>query len=231
LAKINRVLSQSEENYLKAIYSLELEKEAKISTSLIARKIETKASSVSDMLKKLADKQLVNYQKYKGVSLTLKGKKTAIRIVRSHRIWEYFLVEKLHYAWDEVHEIAEQLEHIKSESLVDKLDAYLDFPTHDPHGDPIPDKDGQIHKEQYQLLNSLEVGATAMLIRVKDSSSSFLAYLDRNNIALNSTLKVLSKEAFDHSMKIEINNKQLTISTQIATNLFVITLDNHGTNN
>ena len=129
------------------------------------------------------------------------------------------------------YEIAEQLEHIKSESLVDKLDAYLDFPTHDPHGDPIPDKDGQIHKEQYQLLNSLEVGATAMLIRVKDSSSSFLAYLDRNNIALNSTLKVLSKEAFDHSMKIEINNKQLTISTQIATNLFVITLDNHGTNN
>ena len=102
MAKINRVLSQSEENYLKAIYSLELEKEAKISTSLIARKIETKASSVSDMLKKLADKQLVNYQKYKGVSLTLKGKKTAIRIVRSHRIWEYFLVEKLHYAWDEV---------------------------------------------------------------------------------------------------------------------------------
>ena len=225
------MLSQSEENYLKAIYSLELEKEAKISTSLIARKIETKASSVSDMLKKLADKQLVNYEKYKGVSLTLKGKKTAIRIVRSHRIWEYFLVEKLHYAWDEVHEIAEQLEHIKSESLVDKLDAYLDFPTHDPHGDPIPDKNGQIHKEQYQLLNSLEVGATAMLIRVKDSSSSFLAYLDRNNIALNSTLKVLSKEAFDHSMKIEINNKQLTISTQIATNLFVLTLDNHGTNN
>lgn len=215
------MLSQSEENYLKAIYSLEHEEGKKISTSLIATKIQTKASSVSDMLKKLADKKLINYEKYKGVSLTISGKKTAIKIVRNHRIWEYFLVNKLKYTWNEVHEIAEQLEHIKADSLIDRLDAYLNFPTHDPHGDPIPDKDGHIHKEQSLFLSALNAGDKAILIRVKDSSNSFLAYLDRNEIALNSEILVKAKEQFDNSMLIEINNKQLTISNQITNNLFV----------
>lgn len=215
------MLSQSEENYLKAIYSLELESGSKISTSLIASKIQTKASSVSDMLKKLADKELIHYEKYKGVSLTESGKNIAIHIVRSHRIWEYFLVNNLNYSWNEVHEIAEQLEHIKSDSLVDRLEVYLNFPTQDPHGDPIPDKHGTIQKEQYDLLTSVEVGEQAEIIRVNDSSSSFLAYLDRNNIALNSEVRVLAKESFDNSMRIEINNTELTISNQISNNLFV----------
>jgi DtxR family Mn-dependent transcriptional regulator len=215
------MLSQSEENYLKAIYSLELEKEARISTSLIASKIRTKASSVSDMLKKLSDKELIDYEKYKGVSLTKSGKDSAVKIVRNHRIWEYFLVNKLQYTWNEVHEIAEQLEHIKSGTLIDRLDAYLKFPTLDPHGDPIPDKHGKIHKEPYLLLTALSSGDKATLIRVKDSSNMFLAYLDRNEVALNSEIKVISKESFDNSMVIKINNKQLTISHQISNNLFV----------
>lgn len=215
------MLSQSEENYLKAIYSLELEKETKISTSLIASKIETKASSVSDMLKKLSEKGVIHYEKYKGVSLTSNGKKTAIKIVRNHRIWEYFLVNKLDYSWNEVHDIAEQLEHIKSDTLIDKLDAYLNFPAHDPHGDPIPDKDGNIQKVQQVLLSLLETGDSARLTRVKDSSNTFLGYLDRNEITLNSTIKILAKEPFDGSMLLEINNKKLSISHQISNNLFV----------
>lgn len=215
------MLSQSEENYLKAIYSLELEKNSKIGTSSIAKKIQTKASSVSDMLKKLAEKNLIDYQKYKGVSLTVSGREIAVKIVRSHRIWESFLVNKLNYTWNEVHDIAEQLEHVKSDSLIDRLDSYLNFPTHDPHGDPIPDKDGKIHKTQYHLLKTLNIGDEATLIRVKDSSNSFLAYLDHNEITLNSHLKVIYKESFDHSMLIEINNKQLSISHQITNNLFV----------
>lgn len=215
------MLSQSEENYLKAIYSLELEKNHKIGTSSISKKIRTKASSVSDMLKKLADKNLIDYEKYKGVSLTKTGREIAVKIVRNHRIWEYFLVNKLNYSWNEVHDIAEQLEHIKSDSLIDRLDSYLNFPSHDPHGDPIPDRDGNIHKKQYNLLNTLNIGDAATLIRVKDSSNSFLAYLDRNEIALNSQIKVISKESFDHSMLIEIDKKQLYISNQITNNLFV----------
>ena len=215
------MLSQSEENYLKAIYSLELEKKTKISTSLIASKINTKASSVSDMLKRLSEKELLHYEKYKGVSLTGAGKQIAVKIIRNHRIWEYFLVNNLNYSWNEVHEIAEQLEHIKSDTLVDRLEAYLNFPKFDPHGDPIPDKDGEVSKEQSRTLSAVQEGDRALLIRVKDSSHSFLAYLDKNKISLNSEIKVLAKESFDNSMRIEINDKQLTISHQIATNLLV----------
>ena len=132
----------SEENYLKAIYHLELVSDKGISTNAIAEQLETKASSVSDMVKKLSDKNVLVYKKYKGVKLTDLGKHTAANIVRKHRLWEVFLVEKLNFSWDEVHDVAEQLEHIKSPKLINQIDALLGFPTHDPHGDPIPDKDG-----------------------------------------------------------------------------------------
>src|SRR6476620_10565441 len=136
----------SEENYLKTIYHITSSSGAEVSTNAIAEKMETKASSVTDMLKKLADKDLVHYKKYQGVSLTDKGLHSAKMIVRKHRLWEIFLVEKLAFSWDEVHDIAEQLEHIKSEQLVNKLDAFLNFPTEDPHGDPIPNAEGNIIK-------------------------------------------------------------------------------------
>ena len=136
----------SEENYLKTIYHLTIISDSEISTNAIAEKMETKASSVTDMLKKLAEKDLVDYKKYQGVSLTEKGKLSAKMIVRKHRLWEVFLVEKLDFSWDEVHDIAEQLEHIKSEKLINKLDDFLGNPTEDPHGDPIPDKNGKLPK-------------------------------------------------------------------------------------
>lgn len=214
-------LSHTEENYIKTIYSLEFTNNLTVSTTLIAKNIKTKASSVTDMIKKLAEKDLVNYEKYRGVSLSVQGKEVAVRIVRKHRLWEVFLVNKLNYNWDEVHEIAEQLEHIKSKSLIDKLDAFLDFPEFDPHGDPIPDVNGNIKQHKNIMLSSIENNASCVVIGVKDSSSSFLKFLDNANIKLGSVLKVISKEAFDNSMLIENNQFLMSISFQISKNLFV----------
>lgn len=211
----------SEENYLKTIYHLTIISDLEISTNAIAEKMETKASSVTDMLKKLAEKDLVNYKKYQGVSLTEKGKLSAKMIVRKHRLWEVFLVEKLDFSWDEVHDIAEQLEHIKSEKLINKLDDFLGNPTEDPHGDPIPDVNGRIIKIEKQLLSELHENQTGICVGVKDTSSEFLKYLDKQGIALGSKIEIIAKESFDLSLKIKVDNKDLTISNKIASNLFV----------
>ena len=211
----------SEENYLKTIYHLTIISDAEVSTNAIAEMMETKASSVTDMLKKLADKDLVNYIKYQGVSLTNKGKLTAKMIVRKHRLWEVFLVEKLNFPWDEVHDIAEQLEHIKSEQLINKLDDFLGNPTEDPHGDPIPNAKGQIITIEKQLLSELSENKIGICVGVKDSSSEFLKYLDKQEIALGSRIEIIEKETFDSSLKIKLDSKELTISNKIAGNLFV----------
>ena len=211
----------SEENYLKTIYHLTIISDAEVSTNAIAEMMETKASSVTDMLKKLADKDLVNYIKYQGVSLTNKGKLTAKMIVRKHRLWEVFLVEKLNFPWDEVHDIAEQLEHIKSEQLINKLDDFLGNPTEDPHGDPIPNAKGQIIAIEKQLLSELSENQTGICVGVKDSSSEFLKYLDKQGIALGSRIEIIEKETFDASLKIKVKSKELIISNKIAVNLFV----------
>ena len=214
-------MTQSEENYLKIIYHLSLVSKTDISTNAIAEKMDTKASSVTDMLKKLAEKELIDYLKYQGVSLTEKGLLTAKMIVRKHRLWEVFLVDKLHFSWDEVHEIAEELEHIKSDKLIDKLDEFLEYPSEDPHGDPIPDKNGKILKIEKQLLSDLEINKKCICIGVKDSSSGFLQYLDKHKIALGSKITILEKESFDNSMTIEIKKNKVLISSKIANNLFV----------
>lgn len=211
----------SEENYLKTIYHLTTLLDTEVSTNAIAEMMETKASSVTDMLKKLAEKHLVNYKKYQGVSLTEKGKLSAKMIVRKHRLWEVFLVEKLDFSWDEVHDIAEQLEHIKSEQLINRLDDFLGNPTEDPHGDPIPDVNGQIIKIEKQLLSELSENQTGMCVGVKDTSSEFLKYLDKQGIALGSKIQIVAKETFDLSLKIKVNGNELTISNKIASNLFV----------
>lgn len=211
----------SEENYLKTIYHLTTSLPTEISTNAIAEMMETKASSVTDMLKKLAEKDLVHYKKYQGVFLTPKGKLAAKMIVRKHRLWEVFLVEKLAFSWDEVHDIAEQLEHIKSEQLINRLDDFLGNPTEDPHGDPIPDANGQIIKVEKQLLSELSEKQSGICVGVKDTSSEFLKYLDKQGIALGSTIEILTKEVFDSSLKIKIDGKEVTISNKIATNLFV----------
>ncbi len=211
----------SEENYLKTIFHLTVISDGEISTNAIAERMETKASSVTDMLKKLADKNLVNYVKYQGVSLTDKGKLTAKMIVRKHRLWEVFLVDKLNFSWDEVHDIAEQLEHIKSEKLIEKLDKFLNFPTEDPHGDPIPNASGQIAENEKQLLSKLYANQTAICVGVKDTSSEFLKYLDNKGIALGSKIEILNIEIFDLSFRIKINENEITISNKVASNLLV----------
>ena len=211
----------SEENYLKTIYHLTTSLSTEISTNAIAEMMETKASSVTDMLKKLAEKDLVHYKKYQGVFLTPKGKLAAKMIVRKHRLWEVFLVEKLAFSWDEVHDIAEQLEHIKSEQLINRLDDFLGNPTEDPHGDPIPDRNGQIIKVEKILLSDLKENQSGICVGVKDTSSEFLKYLDRQEIALGSKIKVLSKEVFDLSVRIQLDEKEIAISNKIAANLFV----------
>ncbi len=211
----------SEENYLKTIYHLTTLLDGEVSTNAIAEKIETKASSVTDMLKKLADKNLIHYKKYQGVSLTEPGRLAAKMIVRKHRLWEVFLVEKLHFAWDEVHDIAEQLEHIQSDQLINRLDDFLGNPTEDPHGDPIPDVHGRIVKIEKQLLAELPEGQTGICVGVKDTSSEFLQYLDKQGIALGTRISVLSRETFDQSLCIKVAMDELTISHKIAGNLFV----------
>lgn len=214
-------MTLSEENYLKTIYHLTAASGSEVSTNAIAEKMETKASSVTDMLKKLSDKDWVNYKKYQGVSLTQKGLLAAKMIVRKHRLWEVFLVEKLHFPWDEVHDIAEQLEHIKSEQLINKLDDFLGNPTKDPHGDPIPDRSGKLIAIEKVLLAEVPPGQHCQCVGVKDSSAAFLKYLDNNNIALGTQIKMLFEEEFDLSLKIEIDQREIVISHKIASNLYV----------
>ncbi|MBC8754277.1 metal-dependent transcriptional regulator [Kordia sp. YSTF-M3] len=214
-------MTLSEENYLKAIYHICNHKEGGVSTNSIAEKMDTKASSVTDMIKKLSEKGLVDYKRYKGTALTQEGKLVASNIVRKHRLWEVFLLEKLNFTWDEVHDVAEQLEHIKSEKLTDQLDAFLGFPTRDPHGDPIPDKDGNIKTVTDTLLSTLQKDDRGIIVGVKDSSSSFLKYLDKQEIALGKKIKVLDTEPFDNSMKIKIKKQEIVISNQIASNIYI----------
>jgi DtxR family Mn-dependent transcriptional regulator len=214
-------MTQTEENYIKSVYHISKQGEASVSTNAIAKAMDTKASSVTDMIKKLSEKNLVNYVKYKGVSLTSKGHLVAKNIIRKHRLWEVFLVEKLNFTWDKVHEVAEQLEHIKSEKLINELDAFLGFPKYDPHGDPIPDKDGNFKTLDKILLINAETNITYKCIGVNDTSSEFLQYLDNNKIALGTILSVNHKEPFDNSLKIIKNNQELMISQNVAKNIFV----------
>ena len=213
----------AEENYLKAIFHLEHELQGEVSTNAIAESIETKPSSVTDMVKKLAEKKLLTYKRYKGVQLTAEGKKVAINVIRKHRLWEVFLVEKLNFHWDEVHEIAEQLEHIQSEELITRLDKFLGSPDFDPHGDPIPDKHGVLKRTEKKLLSEIEKNQRGVCVGVKESSAEFLQYLDKKKISIGTKIKVLGKEFFDGSMIIQVGNEQFFISHIIAENLYVQT--------
>ncbi|MDR6969056.1 DtxR family Mn-dependent transcriptional regulator [Flavobacterium arsenatis] len=217
-------MTYSEENYLKAIYHLSLFQKKGVNTNAIAKMIDSKASSVTDMIKKLAEKNLVKYQKYQGVSLTAEGLLEAKMIVRKHRLWEVFLVEKLDFSWDEVHDVAEELEHINSEKLINKLDAFLGFPTEDPHGDPIPNAKGEIKKMDKKLLSELKLNQKSICVGVKDSSSNFLKYLDKQQIALGSTIEIMEKESFDASLIVLVNGNEMNISHKIASNLYVKTV-------
>lgn len=210
------------ENYLKAIFHLSRSTEGGVSTNAIAESMGTRAATVSDMLKKLASQELVSYKKYQGTELTETGQKVAIRIIRKHRLWEVFLMDKLGFGWDEVHDIAEELEHIPSDTLVDRLEEFLGHPKFDPHGDPIPDRDGNINRRVQVPLLDLKPGESGQISSVKDSSKAFLQYLDAQKIQLNDSLKVLEIYDFDQTHIVEIADKQVTMSPMVCENLFVI---------
>jgi len=220
-------LSQSEENYLKSIFNLLDEnsalKDNRVSTNLIAKDLQTKASSVTEMIKKLSDKGLVLFEKYKGCSLTSIGKKEAIEIIRKHRLWETFLVEKLAFDWNEVHDIAEQLEHIKSPILTNKLSVFLNHPKFDPHGDPIPDKNGVFPKhDSIQKLTDALINQNSIVVKIGSDNTDLLSHLSKNNIGIHSQLKCLEKNDFDDSMKIEIDGQHsITLSKKVVKNIYI----------
>jgi len=215
-------LSLAEQNYIKTIYHLSEAGTREVSTNAIAEALKTKPASVSDMIAKLASKKVLDYQKYQGARLSDYGKKEALKVIRKHRLWEVFLVDKLKFNWDEVHEVAEQLEHVESELLVRRLDEFLGYPKYDPHGDPIPDESGEFKAKPQVPLNTLPLQSTAIIVAVSDTSSLFLQYLDKIGAYLGAKVKVINKEEFDGSMEIMIDNKKTVfISAAAAGNLLV----------
>lgn len=215
----------TEENYLKAIYKLSKgNKSEGVPTNAIADLLNTKASSVTDMLQKLAEKGLVNYQKYQGATLTAKGRQIAIKTVRKHRLWEVFLVERLNFKWDEVHEVAEELEHINSDQLINNLDKFLGYPKFDPHGDPIPDKDGNIHVHKEISLADLKPGQEGIMVGVKEDNAKFLQYLESIQLILGAKVKVIKHYDYDDSIHVLLNKKQeLTLSNKVSSNIYIKT--------
>lgn len=219
------ILSFAEENYLKAIYHLSEDGTATVTTNAIADMLNTKAASVSDMLKKLSQKVVIDYQRYQGVRITDKGKHEALMVIRKHRLWEVFLVDQLKFNWDEVHEVAEQLEHIKSPLLIKRLDEFLGFPKVDPHGDPIPDENGQVVTKPRIALSNLPVHSVGNMVAVNDSSPVFLQYLDKVGLYIGAKIELLERIEFDGSSEIRIDDeRQLFISDQVATNLMITEL-------
>ena len=215
-------MTYSEENYIKVIYHLSLVSPKGINTNAIAGMIESKASSVTDMVKKLAEKELVDYQKYQGVRLSVEGEKIALSIVRKHRLWEVFLVDKMGFNWDEVHEIAEQLEHIESDQLINKLDEYLGFPKTDPHGDPIPNKEGILPELAYSHLSDIKATKTCKLMGVAQDSAVFLQLLTKLNLSLGAKLDIQEINEFDRSIFVSINDATpIFISHEVAKNILV----------
>ncbi|MBN3519307.1 metal-dependent transcriptional regulator [Algoriphagus lutimaris] len=216
-------MTTAEENYLKAIYHLSDGGKKSVSTNDVAAEMKTKPASVSDMLRKLGDKEVIEYRKYYGVNITEEGKKRALQTIRKHRLWEVFLVDKLQFAWDEVHEVAEELEHIQSPLLIQRLDAYLNYPKFDPHGDPIPDEYGDVRARPRVALNEMEIDQTGQIVAVKDSSAAFLRYLDKVGAYIGARIKVLDKVEFDGSLEILVDQKKtLFMSKDVAANILAI---------
>ncbi|WP_395807107.1 metal-dependent transcriptional regulator [Daejeonella sp.] len=220
---MSTIHSFTEENYLKAIYHLSTGNNSVVSTNQIAEMTNTKAASVTDMLKKLSEKKLINYIKYQGVTLTEAGKNAAVNIVRKHRLWEVFLVEKLGFKWDEVHDIAEELEHINSESLINRLDDFLGNPAADPHGDPIPDRSGTIHQKKLVRISDMHQDQNGMISGVSEHSSVFLKLLEKMGLTLGTKIRVSELIEFDGSIMLIVNDHtDRTISREVAKNILVM---------
>ena len=211
----------SEENYIKSIYHLQ-QYSGTVNTNSLAAEMQTKAASVTDMLKKLSGKKILQYEKYKGFKLTENGKKVALSVVRKHRLWEYFLVEKLGFEWDKVHDIAEELEHISSGELIERLQHFLGNPSFDPHGDPIPDSNGKIPKISQLNLTALALNKNATVSSVTNQSPQMLEMLKHYSIAIGTNIKIIKRFEFDGSMEIKVTRQPACIiSDLIAKNIFV----------
>jgi DtxR family Mn-dependent transcriptional regulator len=216
------MISLTEENYLKAILHLSEDGTKPVLTNDLAARMHIRAATVTDMLKRLATKKLIAYEKYYGVEITKTGKAEALKIVRKHRLWETFLVNKLNFSWDEVHDIAEQLEHIQSPLLIERLDEFLGFPKSDPHGEPIPDIHGKMVELRQVPLSATPPKTNATLIAVKNDSPTFLKYLSKIGMRLGSKISIVNKTEFDGSQEIVIDGKKKAfISRDAADNLLV----------
>lgn len=217
------MLSLSEENYLKAIFHLSHNGATTVQTNALADAMQTKPASATDMIQKLAIKDLIDYEKYKGLQITDKGRREALKIVRRHRLWEVFLVQKLGFMWDEVHEIADQLEHVSSPQLTDKLDQFLGFPKYDPHGDPIPDAQGDYVVKSKILLAELPQHQKATIVAVKDSSAGFLQYLDKIGAYIGAQVAIEERMAFDGSLQLAIDGSKTAFLSRLAAENIMVT--------
>ncbi|MEM6963466.1 MAG: metal-dependent transcriptional regulator [Bacteroidota bacterium] len=215
-------ISKTEENYLKAIFSIIEKGQATASTNAISKRIQTSAASVTDMIKRLAKKKLAIHESHKGVKLTASGERVATMLIRKHRLWEVFLVDKLNFEWDEVHEMAEELEHIRSKEMINRLDDFLGNPKFDPHGDPIPDQNGKFTSRKQVILGELAVGEEGTVVGVREHSTPFLQYLNQLNLGLGAIVKIIEKYEFDNSVKILLNkSNEIVISGKVSQNLFL----------
>ena len=218
------MITHAEENYLKAIFTIAEKEAGPALTNAIATLMQTSAASVTDMLKRLSDKQLISYEKYRGVQLTQEGNRVATVLIRKHRLWEVFLVDKLGFAWDEVHELAEQLEHVQGDELVSRLDQFLGRPRFDPHGDPIPDAEGRWTYRKQAPLATLQPGNRGIVTGVDDHSTAFLQYLDQLGLTLGAELELLERIIYDQSVRVRTTSgHELILSEKVAQNLFVKT--------
>jgi len=218
---IQRMNTSAEENYLKAIFKIAEKDPSPVLTNALAAAMGNSAASATDMLKRLSDKQLVTYEKYRGVTLTEEGNRIATALIRKHRLWEVFMVDKLGFAWDEVHEFAEQLEHIQGDHLTERLDEFLGHPRFDPHGDPIPDAQGRWLRRAQARLSTLAPGQRCFVTGVDDHSPHFLQYLDELGLGLGAELELLERTAYDQSLKVNIGHREMVLSEKVSQNLFV----------
>ena len=219
---MEKSLSLTEENYIKTIFQIRTTPQCNVSTNSLAHSLQTKPATVSDMIKRLSHKKLIFYEKYKGVTLSAAGSRQALKIIRKHRLWEVFLVTHLNFKWDQVHEIAEQLEHIKSSELINRLDDFLGNPTIDPHGDPIPDENGQFQLGPSKLLSEMASQENGIIIGVKNENSLLLRHLDKLKIQLGLHIEVIEVNDFDQSMQVKLaNSSSLFLSEKIASQILI----------
>jgi len=218
------MISITEENYLKALLQLQLKKgkEEGVGTNELAEHLSIKPATANDMLKKLKEKKWVDYEKYGKLFLSKTGKKIAVEVLRKHRLWETFLYEKLSFTWDEVHEVAEQLEHIQSVKLLDKIDEMLDFPEFDPHGEIIPNRKGEFKIHFKKTLEEINVGEHCKMVSVNDNTTNFLQYVVKVGLGINNIIKVVSKQSFDNTMEIEVDGHVSNVSQRFAKNIYVV---------